>query len=219
MLRLAQITSGHIKYDEILDPDTGDIIHESYTEQIDSKNPKVELVVSELSKELKDDPLSKKIIWCYFREDTQVMSEALRSAGIGFVGYHSLIHPDHRQVDAMLAEKVYNCDPSVSVFLGNIASAAEGLNLLGYDRDNEETSKTYTDHMLYVSENWSSVLRSQSEDRAHRRKMRMPLRISDVVVPGTIDTEMRAAVKNKITNALSIQDVRDVLDSIMRRVS
>lgn len=203
LLRLAQITSGHIRFDDC-----------DSVEQLDTTNPKVEYILDGLLSDERD-PNGKTIIWATFVEDIRILSQALHDAGIKHVGYHRVVLPEYRQRDGREAGEVFNKDPECMVFLGNPASAGEGLNLMGFDPENPDDYKTQCDWEIYMSCNWSSVQRAQSEDRAHRRGTRCPVQITDLVVPGTIDEEIRARVLQKRQTAMMIQDVRELLRSIL----
>jgi SNF2 family DNA or RNA helicase len=65
LLRLSQITSGFLSVRS-----GGDKIET----QINNKNPKIEAIVTDLEEELRDDPLSKKIIWAIERESIRARS-------------------------------------------------------------------------------------------------------------------------------------------------
>ena len=128
--------------------------------------------------------------------------------------------------DAERVENEYrfNCDPNCKVFIGNPAAGGTGLNLIGYPPEGhaiyKETGKTLEDwetnanHVIYYSQNWSPTARSQSEKRAHRRGTREPVRVTDLVVPNTIDQEIRDVVLNKQVNALELSDLRKILQKI-----
>ena len=95
--------------------------------------------------------------------------------------------------------------------MGNPSSGGTGLNILGYDPTEPDKYETYTDTEIFFSTDWNAAKRSQAEDRAHRRGTRMPVRIIDLVVPGTIDEEIRARVAGKVQTAVMIQDVKEIL--------
>ena len=202
LLRLAQITSGHVKWD-------GDNV-----EQIPGINPKVEELLRIYKEEISIDPLSKCIVWCTFVEDMRIISQSLSDCGINHAGYHKVIQKKYKYKDSFNAQLAFNCDPNIKIFLANPASAGEGLNILGYDTKNETTSKTYTSHVIYFSSNWSMIQRSQSEARAHRRGTRTNINIIDLVIPGTIDEDIRKRVMEKMKTANIIQDVREILKSL-----
>jgi len=202
LLRLAQITSGHVKWDG------------QGAEPIPGDNPKIKELYRIFKEEVSIDPLGKCIVWCTFIEDMRAISKFLASHSINHAGYHSVIQPKYKYKDSFTAQAAFNCDPGIKIFIANPASAGEGLNIVGYDTANESTSKTYTSHVIYFSSDWSMIKRSQSEDRAHRRGTRTNVNVIDLIIPGTIDEDIRARVMEKIQTAHLIQDVRDILKSL-----
>lgn len=214
LLRLAQITSGFVSWDGEVDPNTLEKTG-GYIEQIDKTNTKVEYIVSEINCPERD-PNGKMIIWAHFVEDLRVLSERLAELGIKHVGYHKVIAGEYRTKDAREAEVVFNSDPACRILLANPASGGTGQNFLGYDRENPDDSTMYVDREIYFSCNWSSVHRSQSEDRAVRRDARAPaVRITDLIVPDTIDEEIRERVRDKLATAMKIQDIKVLLEKLL----
>ena len=215
LLRLAQITSGHVKWDGDVNPENGEPMSGT-VEQIDRKNPKVEAIIDMLHDE-GNDPNEKTIVWCTFIEDMRVMSEALTAAGIKHIGYHPVLQSNVRAKDPETATRIFNEDPSIKVFIGNPQSGGTGLNIVGYNYWDpaEEQHDAYTGHEIFMSCNWSAVQRSQAEDRAHRRGTKRSVRITDLMVLGTIDEEIRARVLTKRQSAMEIQDVRQILSNVL----
>ena len=224
LLRSAQITSGHVKYD---DAETA--------AQIDpNNNPKVDALMELLLDENKPDA-EKTIVWAIFVEDIRAIERALtlhnenparKGRKLGFVSYYGKTSQANREK----AIEAFNNDPDCKIFVGNPAAAGAGLNLLGYNPENprsigevnvsvseygvNEVDHTYTGHEVFFSQNWSMVLRAQAEDRAHRRGTKMPVRITDLVVPDTIDVEIRDRVQGKIENANNLQNIRGILKAL-----
>ncbi|MAF76509.1 MAG: hypothetical protein CMF17_11790 [Idiomarinaceae bacterium] len=215
LLRLAQITSGHVKWDGDIDENTGEPIV-GKVEQIAGGNPKADAIVKMLQDEGRD-PNEKTIVWCTFVEDMRVVSEALTAAGIKHIGYHPTLQSNVRARNPEDAADRFNKDASIQVFIGNPQSGGTGLNIVGYDYTlpEEEQGQTYTGHEIFMSCNWSAVQRSQAEDRAHRRGTKRSVRITDLMVLGTIDEEIRARVLSKRQSAMEIQDVRDILTKVL----
>lgn len=214
LLRLAQITSGFVKYDTIVDPITQKKFGGN-CEQLDIINPKIEYVLEEIMDEERD-PLGKMIIWAHFREDLRALSEKLAELNIMHVGYDTNINKKYRVGDARAAEEIFNGVIDCKVLLANPASAGTGQNFLGYDKRDPKASETYCNREIYFSCDWSMVNRSQSEDRAVRRDARAPsVRITDLIIPGTIDQEIRRRVKNKKRMALEITDVKEILKGLV----
>ncbi len=213
MLRLAQITAGHIVWDATFDEETGDLLEGKQVEQIDEqgKNPKVEALIELLTEEGRD-PLGKTIIWALWHEDIRVIGNRLREAGIDFVEYYGETSDPQRKI----AEDRFNKDPNMKVFLGSAACGGTGLNLLGYDPHNVDLVDTYCDMMIFFTQGWSAIERAQAEDRAHRRGTRCSLRIVDLVVPGTIDEEIRSRVRGKQSMAALVQDIQVILQRVCK---
>lgn len=210
LLRLAQITSGFVTWDAKYDPDSGAVTRPRRVEQIGVNNPKLEATV-ELVRD--SDPDCKVIIWACWVEDIVKIHERLTAEGFKGATFYGATPQDERQpnVDA------FNNDPEVKYLVCNAQSAGEGLNLLGYDL-NDPDPKTYCGHEIFFSQNWSAILRQQAEDRAHRRGTRMPVRITDLVVPGTIDETIRDRVQDKRELAATATDVRNILQSILKNL-
>lgn len=217
MLRLSQITSGFLKTTERADIGGETVVTGTNTAQIDTPNAKAKVIIDDMREAFLDDPNCKKIIWCHFIEDIRVVCEALQQEGISFCSYHPQCPKEFRIKGTEESVRKFNEDPTIKVFVGSPNSAAEGMNIIGYDYWNETPSHDcYTDQEYFFSTDWSAVKRAQAEDRAHRRGTRAnSVIITDVVVPGTIDEEIRARVTEKRIQAENIQSVKDVLKNVL----
>ena len=215
LLRLAQITSGYVKYDNVED-EYGNVIQEGATSQIDAKNPKVEAII-DLLQDPEKDPNEKTIIWACWREDIRILRTRLQQEGIPHVVYFG----DTSEAGREIAINAFNNDPRCKVFIGNPASAGEGLNLLGYNHNDSAqalpgSDDTYCGHEIFMSQGWSYIQRDQAEARAHRRGTKMPVRVTDLTVPGTIDEEIRKRVQLKGSVASSLQDIQSILQNVLQ---
>ena len=215
LIRLAQICSGHVKLDDTVNEITEEISRGNVI-QISKKNPKIEALIKIIKEDWENDPNSKCVVWACFIEDIRAISERLTKEGINHVGYHRAIQNDHRVKDSAAAEDVINFDDTCRVLVANPSSAGIGQNYLGYDVNNPDKSTMYVNHNIYFSCNWSAVDRIQSEDRSHRRGTRANVRITDLVIPYTIDEEIRDRVTAKRDMAMSIQDIRNILTGVLR---
>ena len=215
MIRLAQITSGFIKTDDEEDLEL-ETVTPGQIYQIGKKNPKLDAVVEMIREDWEQDCNSKCIIWATFIEDLRAISERLTAECINHAGYHKVIQPQYRVKDAEHAEDKINFDDSCRILVVNPASAGEGLNFLGYDKENPSASSMYVDHNSYFSCNWSIVERLQSMKRSHRRGTRANVRYTELVVPLTLDMEIRDRLSSKDNMARSIQDIRDILSSVLK---
>lgn len=215
LIRLAQICSGFVKTDNELDL-MEEIVKKGGIYQISENNPKIEALIKMIKEDWENDPNSKCVIWATFIEDIRAISDRLAKEGINHVGYHNSITDGYRVKDSATAEDKINLDNNCRILIANPASAGVGQNYLGYDREHPDDSEMYVNHHIYFSCSWSAVDRIQSEDRSHRRGTRTNLRITDLVVPYTIDDEIRQRVTLKREMAMSIQDVRKILDNVLK---
>jgi SNF2 family DNA or RNA helicase len=204
MLRLSQITSGFISFSKLLDED-GNCIQEAKTNRFDP-DPKLEALVEILKEK---EPHQKTIVWSNYVQNIRTISARLRLEGIDCVTYYGATSSEDRET----AVRRFNEDPNCKVFIGNPRAGGVGITLLGYPIGGEPN--TYCDHVIYYAQNWSAVDRAQSEDRPHRIGTVTHVRYTDLVVPNSIDMEIREAVTNKRLNALKIQDVKIVISRIM----
>lgn len=215
LIRLAQICSGFIKTDDLIDLEMetttrGEIF------QISERNPKIEAIIKMLREDWENNPDSKIIIWATFIEDLRAISQRLAAEGINHVGYHKAIHPDYRVKDAQSAEDVINRNKNCKVLVANPASAGLGQGFYGYDIEKVDDYETRVDHEIYYSCNWSFIDRVQSEDRPINKEAKRNIRVTDLVIPFTIDIEIRDRVTAKKKMAMTIQDVKQILDSVVR---
>lgn len=203
LLRLAQVTSGFLTYDAVYAED-GLTIERARSIEYFDPNPKLDRCV-EL---LKTRPeLSKTIIWACWRPDLDAIYKTVQKAGFGVVRFDGSTN----ERDRIEAERAFNNDPDCRVFVGNPAAGGIGLNLLGYPPGQGDDCDTNCDCIIYYSQNWSPTARSQSEDRPNRRGTRVPTEIIDLCVAQTIDEEIRTRVLSKITTALEVADVQQIL--------
>lgn len=208
MLRLAQITSGHITWDPVRNPDTGEIVRPKIIEDF-VPNPKLDGLI-ELLKD--KDPRDKTLVWACWVHDVKRIAERLTREGIDHVLYYGGTSDEQR----IESERRFNFDRNCKVFVGNPAAGGTGLNLIGYPPgDTSGEYDTDANHVIYYSQNWSSTARSQSEARAHRRGTRRNVRITDLCVPSTIDVEIRARVTDKRATAMEITDLREMLRRVL----
>ncbi len=210
LLRLAQVTAGYIVWDEVIDPNSMETLRAKNIEFF-SPDPKLEALVEILKEK---EPNQKTIVWSCFVPCIKTISERLTREGIDHVTFYGGTSDDER----VEAERRFNYDPSCKVVVGNPAAGGVGLNLLGYPPHGGENYETNCDHVIYYAQNWSMVQRAQSEDRAHRRGTRTNVRITDLVVPDTIDEEIRVRVLKKKLVALEVADIREILQAALKGV-
>lgn len=209
MMKLAQITSGFLYLSAERGPD-GEVIHEKDI-YFYRDNPKLDALEEEIRQM---GPNDKWIIWSCWRPDMQMIAARFSKMGLNFVEFHG----GTKDLDREESVRRYNYDPSCKLFLGNPEAGSAGLNLLGYDYDGSPPQLlTNTTRMIHYANSYKPVQRWQSDDRGHRRGTRCPVRISDLVVPNTIDEDIRVRVLNKKKSALDVQDLREILKKVRER--
>lgn len=217
MLRLAQITSGFVSFSALVDPETGEELQPSTIDRFDP-NPKIEALIGIFKDEENDGALlkaddEKTIIWAHWIEDIKLISARLKLEGLDHVVFMGSTSDKERE----LAVERFNGDPACKIFVGTAGAGGTGLNLIGYPPRQADEYTTDVTQVIYFSQDWSSPKRSQSEKRAHRKGTRRPLRVTDLQCDNTIDVEIRERVTNKRLMAGTVQDLRDVLERVMRR--
>jgi len=213
LLRLSQITAGYLKWDAQIDEE-GNVLNENMRYEELTPNNKIDTVVQMLKEKA---PTDKTIIWTNWVAVIKMLNKRLMTENIKHVLYYGGTNEKDRQI----AQDTYNMDPTVKVFIGNPAAGGLGLDLWGHMPEWVGTSKDHgcnTTHEIYYSQNWSMIHRSQSEDRAMRRGTRATLRITDVIVPGTIDEEIALRVLNKAMTAIQLQDVKNIMERLLTSV-
>lgn len=210
MLRLAQVTSGHVVYDPVYAED-GSCMRERLVDRFDP-NPKIEAVMELMKGKSTND---KTIIWSHFIQPIRSLKARFDLEGIDAVTFYGSTSDSARDE----AVRRFNEDPKCKVFIGNQAAGGTGLNLLGYPpgHEHEDLYSTNANHVIYFSQGWSMPHRAQSEDRAHRRGTREPVRYTDLIVEDSIDEVIYERVMNKIDSAKNIADVRGLLRSVFNR--
>lgn len=209
LLRLTQVTSGFIVTDAIIDSSTGAVVKPRQKKRIPGPNPKIDELMLLLLDEDRD-PNAKSVVWCNFVEDIQHICEELTARGVVHGDYYGGTSEKDRENHVWR----FNNDPAFKTLVCNPQTAGEGLNLLGYNPEKPDMT-TYCDMEVYFSQNWSGISRSQSEDRAHRRGTRMPVQIIDLMVPGTVDEEIRKRVQGKLAMADLTLDIREILTNVL----
>lgn len=207
LLRLAQITSGHIVWDAEYDDD-GTLLRPKTIEQF-SVNPKIDALLEILREKSSNE---KTLVWACWVADIKEISRRLNKTGIKHVIYYGQTSDRDREA----AVHDFNHDVATQVFVGNPAAGGQGINLIGYPPESDPAEyDTNCNHVIYFSQNWSPTARAQSEDRAHRLGTRRNVRVTDLCVPNTIDEEIRVRVLQKRVHAYEVADVRQILSSIL----
>jgi len=221
MLRLAEITSGYARLDnKEAHYFTDGAKLELLIRYLIGDKPDSELEDSEDSENgsamegILQDKNRKALVWVCFKENIEMIRERLAKHGIKSVGFHGTM----KDADKQNSIDQFNCDPETQVFVGIAASGGVGLNLVGFDPHNPTQYTTNTTDCIYYSSNWSAGNRSQADDRAHRLITRVPLHITDLLIPGTIDMDIYYRVQGKIEMSERLQDIKEILQAILNLI-
>lgn len=209
LLRLSQVTSSFRVIPPVID-EYGTVVSPRRVIPFPT-NIKADYIASLVSEK---EPTDKTIIWSNWVEDIKAIKTQLEALGESPVVFYGGSSFEER----IEAERRFNEDPNCRWFIGNPQAGGTGLNLLGYPPNDPNRLNTNCTHVIYISQKWSTILREQSEDRAHRRGTRVPVRITEVVVPNTIDTVIATRVAKKRLDAASTLDIKEILNDIRTSV-
>lgn len=208
MLRLAQITSGFLRLDppkDALGIPTG-----PPTVQYAKINPKLNELMKIMEETTDKD---KVLIFAHWIADINLIARTFKEKGIPF-GVFTGATSDK---DRIACEDNFNKLPATQfkALIVNAAAGGTGLNLRGYDPNAKVDHECNCSKVVYYSQDWSMVNRSQSEDRAHRKGTRVPVTYIDLTVPNSIDEEIRTAVSRKRLDASEVQNLRVIMTRIL----
>lgn len=173
--KLSQITSGFV-YEQ---DESGERIA---THKL-PKNPKMD-VLKEIMEEVGGH--KKVIIWTRFVEEIRLITEFLDMEKIGFTAIHGQV----KAADRGVAVERFQTDPTVQVFVGQVATASLGITL------------TAASVVVYFSNTYSLEDRLQSEDRCHRIGQKNSVLYIDILAQTedgrkTIDHDALNIIKGK----------------------
>jgi SNF2 family DNA or RNA helicase len=206
-LRLSHITSGFTTLDAIHDLD-GTVLMPKEVRYF-AENPKMDMLI-ELLKE--KAPNEKTIIWSVWLPVIEKLKERFTQEGLSFVTYYGQGMNDKERDEAELR---FNSDRSVQYLIGNPTAGGVGVNLLGFPPEQASEYDTDCTHQVFYDQNWSMVTREQAEGRNNRNGTRKPSRYTDLVVPETIDEEIRARVVEKKIMSLDVTDIRAIMKTAL----
>ncbi|KKN73361.1 hypothetical protein LCGC14_0401740 [marine sediment metagenome] len=171
-LRLSQICSGFVKTEE------GD--------EVGIKDGDVKL---QLLKELVEtfDPNNKFIVWSRFTWEVNAITDLLDAMG---VGWGRLKGKDSEKKRDAAIEGFNRDDLDVRVIVGDQGCGGYGLTLLGTkDHPNSD--------IIYLSNDFSSLKRGQSEDRGHRIGMHGTVTYHDIACEDSMDYVIAKRLQSK----------------------
>lgn len=132
---------------------------------IGEDNPRIDAVVAAV-----EDVVGKVIVWARFREEVRALAAALTKAGRTVVEYHGDVKAADREA---AIDRLQHGD--ADVFIGVQKAGGTGLTL------------TAAETTIYCSNEYSAIVRNQSEDRNHRKGTTGTVVYLDIVATGTID--------------------------------
>lgn len=162
LMRFSQITAGFYK----------DITGKENSYE---KNPKQEWLLTWLK-----DHGHKTVVFVRFIKELKDLEEALQRSGIKYVS----VFGETR--DRIAVVKQYNSNDDIQVFIGQLDTAGQGINL---------QSSSYC---VFLSNNYSYGDREQAESRIHRQGQKAQnCTYIDVVARGMIDEKVLKILKHK----------------------
>jgi len=168
MIRQYQVLCGYLPTED----DSGDNLR-----LIGEKNPRLDCLFDALP-----DYSGKKIIWCKWTKDVDLIMDRARKLKISAVRYDGQVPTFERRQNLNDFRK----DPSIELFVTKQSVAGEGLTIV------EATTS------FYYSNDWPLGARLQSEDRNHRIGQFNPVTYVDICALGTKDMDIVEALQKKI---------------------
>jgi SNF2 family DNA or RNA helicase len=150
---------------------------------IGEKNPRVEAIADYIE----ENDCGSTVVWCKFREEIRAVSERLTKLGRKVVEYHGGVSERDRE-SAIDRFQSFTAD----TFIGMQKAGATGIPLFAATT------------VIYGSNEYSALLRNQSEDRSHRKGTTGTVTYVDVVATGTIDESITKAHQWKTDLAATI---------------
>lgn len=196
IVRLAQITGGFVKPDE-MPIDTVDFDDTSWNarvahnlsfavQRIPGDNPKLETTLDIISR-LK--PTDKVIIWARFRAEIELIQAELAAAygEDSVVTFYGGVKRDERTERRHRFQGTPDQphDPTCRFFVAQVDTGSVGLTL------------TRAQTVIYYSNSFSLETRLQSEDRTHRIGQTGTVTYHDLVARDTLDVPLIGALKRK----------------------
>ena len=190
IMRLAQITSGFVggvmEREDQVDPETREVGRE-----------KLEWLLAWLDSRLQEDPAFKVLIWSRFRPEVFRAVEAIRAKfpGLTTVPLVGSQSRDDRQAALRLLHPTTSPPGAPAAIVGIARTGAVGLNFAA------------ASNVVYLSQEHSLFVRSQSEERVHRPGQVNPVSYTDCLATGpkgqrTVDHAIARALKRKADTAL-----------------
>lgn len=175
MMRLHQIACGHIQ------PDEGPAM------RLRSNRPNALIDVIERSGE------RKVVIWCAYREDADIVCEALRNSKWGNQYETVRWTGKESQAEREEGEARFQTERNTRFMVATQSAGGRGRTW---------TAATL---VIYFSNSYDLELREQSEDRTHRIGQTGAVTYVDLISPGTVEEKIVNALRAKKSVARTIQ--------------
>lgn len=150
-----------------------------------TNNPKLDQL-EELLKEIA--PRHKIVIWTSFREEMTLVSSICTKQMLKWVKLDGTINAKERDNVVQNFQK----DEETRVFIGQQHAGGIGITL------------TAADYCIFFSNDYSSEIRMQAEDRLHRIGQRNPVTYIDLIMKGTLDSTIKRMLIKKEQLAASL---------------
>lgn len=182
-MRLQQVSSGYVV-------DEDGMLHWIVPP---AENPRLEALRTAL-----DGFDGKAIVWCRFQPEIDLVREAMRSWGEGFVEYHGRVPQRLRDQSIDRFQK----DPKVKWFLGQPDAGGAGLDL------------SAADHVVWFSHVFRAIARGQANERATQIGGKR-VGLTDIVCDDGRDTWVLEclAEKRDVADALAGSGLKAFLES------
>jgi SNF2 family DNA or RNA helicase len=142
------------------------------------KNPKHDAIM-ELIDNILAAPGTKAIVWCVFHAEMDSIMQRLTERGIGHV------RVDGKTRDPMAAIDLFNDDPSIRVYVGQVASGV-GINLVA------------ASYVIYSSLPYSLTTYAQCLDRNYRIGQTKPVTVYRMIGESTLESAVAYLLDHKV---------------------
>ena len=160
---------------------------------LEKANPRLDALVHEVTL-----TGGRNIIWCAFRRDIDLVSEALRKEGRKVLGYHGRSSADEKA--AARVDFAPNGTGEYDDIVGHPKSGGRGLNLSGADK------------IIWYSHTFDAMLRNQANERATHMGGKNVIIVDLVSTPTDQYILDKVADKVNIAENLAREGLREVLN-------
>jgi SNF2 family DNA or RNA helicase len=189
LTRLQQIVNGFIWKNAKKDKITGAVIEPEMYQEFPNQRVQECINIIQAAR-------GKVIVWCKFRGDHRILTEAFDKAGIKWVDYVGSTPPEQRPLNI----KAFREDPEVKVFLSTPQTGGTGLDL--------PVAAT----VVWFSRDFSLTKELQANDRCHRIGQTEKVSYYYLVTPNTVDERIDKILAAKKSIAENIIDIRDLIN-------